>query len=250
MTTFSHCLTWLSVAIGLSDCALSVAQASSIEVDISNLVNADLSSYSGGANYPHHGGPLTVAGIPFTLATIGQNADTAVIQSSTTLGVAETYSIAIGLFGVTSAYTLVNSAFGTCGTNVGELDFITSSSTFTYTFTEGINIRDHFKGNFCNTVTSVAGTASFGSAGDRLDMQQINLPAVLDADILQRIDFKTFGQGNSGSPFLAGVTIVTAATPEPVPWTLVLPTVLLMLFACRKQLLRAGSAPMLRAPRR
>ena len=234
MTT-PPCLTAPLFVVGLLSCVLKVAQASSIEVNISNLVNADLTTYTGGANYPQHGGPLTVAGVPFKLATNGQSADTAVIQSSTILGVLQTYSIAIGLFGVTSTYTLINSAFGTCGTNVGELDFIGSSNTFTYMLIEGTNIRDHFKGNSCNNVTSVAGTASFGGGADVLDMQQINLPAGFATDTLQRIDFKTFGQDGNGSPFLAGATVVTSATPEPATWSLAATTGLLMLLARRKR---------------
>ena len=238
VTRLSHCLRALPFAIGLSICVLDVAQASIVEVNISSLVNADLTTYTGGANYPHHGGPLTVAGVPFTLATIGQNADTAVIQSSTTLGVVETYSIAIGLFGVTSTYTLINSAFGMCGTNVGELDFIGSSNTFTYTLTEGTNIRDHFNGNSCNKVTNVASTASFGGGADVLDMQRIDLPAGFATDTLQRLDFKTFGQDGRGSPFLAGATVVTSATPEPATWSLTAATALGMLLARRKRMSR------------
>jgi hypothetical protein len=208
----------LAFTIGVLSRPLNVAQASVIEVDISSLVNADLTTYTGGANYPQHGGPLIVAGVPFTLATIGHNADTAIIQSSTSSGVAETFSIATGVFGVTSAYTLINSAFGTCGVSVGELDFIGTLSTFTYTLIEGVNIRDHFKGNFCNVVTGVAGTAGFGAGADRLDMQQIDLPAVFANETLQRIDFKSFGRGANGSPFLSAVTVATSATPEPPTW--------------------------------
>jgi hypothetical protein len=173
-------------------------------VNISDLVNADLTTYAGGGNYPQHGGPLTVADIPFMLATIGQNADTAIIQSPETSGMV-TFSIPISLVGITSAYTLINTAFGVCGTTVGELDFVGSSNTFAYTLTEGINVRDHFNGTNCNTVTNVAGTASFGNGADRLDMQEISLPASFATDTLERIDFKSFGQG--GWPFLAAVTL-------------------------------------------
>lgn len=187
-----------------------VAQADAVQIDLSSYVNADLITYSGGLNYPQHGGSLTVGGIPFMLATIGPNLHTGVIQSF----IADTFSIAIGAFGATSAYTLVNSAFGTCGVNIGEIDFIGSSNTFAYVLTEGVNVRDHFNGGFCNTVTSVAGTAGFGGGADRLDMQLIMLPAGFSTDTLQRIDFKGFGQGERGSPFLAATTIVTSAVPE------------------------------------
>jgi hypothetical protein len=206
-----HHITVASITIAVSACLVHVAQADTVQIDLSSYVNADLTTYSGGLNYPQHGGTLSVATIPFMLATIGTNLNTGVIQSF----VAETFSIAIGVFSVTSAYTLVNSAFGACGTNIGEIDFIGSSNTFAYALTEGINVRDHFNGGFCNAVTSVAGTASFGGGSDRLDMQLITLPAGFSHDTLQRIDFKGFGQGERGSPFLAATTIVTSAVPEP-----------------------------------
>jgi hypothetical protein len=215
-------------------CLAVCARATTIDLNISSLVNSDLTTYTGGGNYPPNGGPLTVAGVPFTLATIGPSFDTAVIQTSTIPGVSQTYSIPVGIFGVTSADTLINSAFGTCGTNVGELDFVGASSNFAYTLTEGTNVRDHFNGAFCNTVTNVAGTASFGGGADRLDMQQIALPASFATDTLQRIDFKGFGQGRDGSPFLAAAAVVTGSpVPEPATLTLTASALLALLFARR-----------------
>ena len=210
------------------------ARADTIDLDISNLVNTDLTTYSGGSNYPQHGGPLTVAGVPFTLATIGPNSDTAIIQTSESVGVSETYSIPVGVFGVTTVDTLINSAFGGCGVNIGELDFIGASNTYTYTLTEGTNVRDHFNGGFCNTVTSVAGTASFGGGADRLDMQQIALPASFATDTLESIDFKSFGQFLDGSPFLAAAAVTTASSvPEPAALPIAAVGLLAMLFARR-----------------
>jgi hypothetical protein len=59
------------------------ASAPAAQIDISGLVNSDLTTYSGGSNYPQNGGTLTVAGVTFQLATIGPNNHTAVIQGST-----------------------------------------------------------------------------------------------------------------------------------------------------------------------
>ncbi len=216
---------WLP-ALGVWACTFGSAQAGFQQVNLSALVNADLTTYTGGTNYPQHGGPLTVAGIPFTLATIAPLSDTAVIQASDVSGVMQTYSILVGVAGVTTVYTLINSAFGTCGTNIGELNFVGASNTFTYTLTEGSNVRDHFNGGFCNTVTSVAGTASFGGGADRLDMQQINLPPGFATDTLQRIDFISFGEASNGSPFVAAVTALAAAPLQSIPvlspWMLIL----------------------------
>src|SRR5215472_4000896 len=144
MKSINRTSTSTAVLTAFSIILVQIVRADSTPIDISGLVNSDLTTYSGGGNYPQHGGVLTVNGVAFNLATIGQGADTAVIQSSPNDGVAQTYSIPIGLFGVTSAYTLINSAFGDCNQNIGELDFIGSSTTVQYLLTEGTNVRDHF----------------------------------------------------------------------------------------------------------
>ncbi|MGH9441796.1 MAG: hypothetical protein ACRD16_05935 [Thermoanaerobaculia bacterium] len=186
------------------------ALASDVPVDLGAFVNFDLTTASGGANYPQNGGPLTVAGIPFTL-TVGSNGKTAIVLPSETSGDMQTFSIPVGVSGVTSVYTLINSAFGACSTPIGELDFVgASSTTFVFNLTEGVNARDHFNDGYCNTVTDVAGTANFGP-DDRLDMQQIDLPATFVSDTLVRIDFKSYGAGHAGVPFLAAATTVSGA---------------------------------------
>jgi len=195
------------------------ACASSTSIDISAFVTNDLTTYTGGNNYPQNGGPLAVGGIPFTLATIPPSSHTAIIQNG---GTPETFSIPVNLSGVTAVYSLANSANGACGTTVGELDIVgASSGTFVYFLTEGNNIRDHFEGGFCNSAPGAAGTANFGP--DRLDMQRIILPPSFAGDTLLRIDFKGYGLGGSaGRPFLAALTASTDSFDLPAlsPWAL------------------------------
>ena len=187
------------------------ACADTVEINLSSFVNADLTTYSGGSNYPQNGGSITVDGIPFQLATNGPQDDTAVLQTS---GV-DDYSIPVGVAGVTSVDLLVNSAYGSCGTDVGEIDFVGASQTYSYDLTEGLNIRDHFDGDFCNTAASTSGTASFGGGTDRLDMDSIVLPASFSNQTLESIVFKGFGQGELGEPFLAAATVVIPDDPDP-----------------------------------
>ncbi len=109
---------------------------------------------------------------------------------------------------------LVNSAFGSCGADVGEIDFVGSSQTDTYKLTEGDNVRDHFNGQFCNSAGGVTDTANFGN--DRLDLDVIKLPASFLDQTLESIEFKGFGDDPLGEPFLAAVTL-DPADPAPVP---------------------------------
>ncbi len=205
-----------SLFCGAAMLVLAHLPAHATSVDLSTLVNSDLTTYSGGGNYPQNGGPLTVAGIPFQLATIGPNNDTAVIQGSTNPGETQTYAIAVNLLDVTNVYTLINSAFGSAGTNIGDLVFKGAlGETYTYTLTEGLNVRDHFNDGFVNTATDLAGTANFAGGLDRLDMQSIVLPIAFASDTLTEIDFNSFGQAGNGSPFLAAITTSSSETPLP-----------------------------------
>jgi len=52
-------------------CVAGVMLADTVEIDLSSFVNSDLTTYTGGLNYPQHGGPITLDGIPFDLATTG-----------------------------------------------------------------------------------------------------------------------------------------------------------------------------------
>ena len=202
-----------SFLCGASLFLAAVSSARATSIDLSGLVNSDLTVYSGGLNYPQNGGPLTVAGVPFQLATIGPNNATAVIQA---FDFSAQTIIPVNIAGVTNVFTLINSAFGSAGTDIGALVFKGAlGETYTYTLTEGFNVRDHFNGFFVNTATNIAGTADFGGGADRLDMQHIILPLVFGSDVLTEIDFLSFGQGAAGEPFIAAITTSTSQTPLP-----------------------------------
>lgn len=222
----------LTIAIGI---VVSLgARADTVSLNLSGLVNSDLTTYTEGWSYPQHGGSLTVGGIPFTLATIGPNSHTGVIQSSTQDGADQTFSLNVGLYGVTSAFTLIDTAFGTCGTTVGALEFIGSSTTYTYSLTEGNNVRDHYNGYYCNGIGLSDRMIYYGF--DRLDRQSIVLPAAFAHETLESIVFESFGKGVGGAPFLAAVTLDPAsnAVPEPVTWPLGLIALLAMPLAHRR----------------
>ena len=204
-------------------CIAGAGRADTVQIDLSSLVNSDLTTYTGGSNYPQHGGPITVDGTQFELATIGPQDDTAVLQTGT-----QGFSIPVDTFGVTSVDLLVNSAYGSCGADVGEIYFVGSSGTYSYTLTEGVNVRDHFDGAFCNSAGEITDTASFGGGADRLDLDSIELPASFADQTLEWINFKGFDQGELGEPFLAAATVVTPADSDPPP----VPEPSDLLFAC------------------
>ena len=186
-------------------------------IDLSGLTNADLTLYTNGSVYPQNGGPITIGGIGFQLSTFAPSGDTGVIQTSA----ADTtpFHILDNEFGVTTVYTIANSSFGAVPSTAGQITFNGSlGNTFTYTYTEGDNIRDHATTFFNISAPNVFATHDFG-LGDRLDVQQIILPAIFATETLTSIDFAYVGDtvpGN-GEAFLAAITTSNAVGATPLP---------------------------------
>jgi hypothetical protein len=204
--------------------------ANANEISLSTLVNANLSTYTSGSFYPPNGGPLTVGGVTFSLAPL-TGGGTGIIQlsgdSSSTSPPAPPYlpsvSIPVGLTGVTTVYTLINSVFGTPTTVIGSLTFQGSTGTYVYNLTEGDNVRDHYNGTFENSAPGVVASAYFGGVSVRLDEQAIVLPGglgTLNSITFAAVDGQYYGYGE---PFLAGLTTSTvSAVPEPSTWAMLL----------------------------
>jgi hypothetical protein len=89
-----------------------LSQARAAMVDLSSVVNADLTVYANGSLYPQNGGPLTVGGVGFNLATVSDG-HTGVIQGNcgqygNSCVANSSYLIPVNLFSVSTVYTLMN----------------------------------------------------------------------------------------------------------------------------------------------
>ena len=194
--------------------------ASAVTIDLSGEVNANLNTYFNGGVYPPNGGPVTIGGIGFNLDSL-PTGGTGVIQTSS--GSTTPFVIPVNLFGVTTLYSIANSAFGEAGFTAGQLVFNGSGgASFTYTFTEGDNIRDHATTGFNELAPNIFATEDFGS-GDHLDVQKIVLPADFGSQTLTSIDFSYTGNTvpGDGEAFLAALTTVSAV-PEPSTWAMMI----------------------------
>lgn len=204
--------------------------AGQITVDLSGIVNSDLSTYTNGGNYPTPG-LITIGGIDFQL-TAGPNGHTWVAGGGASVGVPNTYSITgLNLSDVGAMYAIINSGFGTCGTTVGSIAadvFGSGPGTWTFMLVEGANVRDHYNGSWCNTAWSAVATADY-PGNVRFDVYRFGLAGLTDNGTIPitGLDFATLGAGSGGEPFLAAVTFETITTPigavpEPSTWTLLM----------------------------
>lgn len=215
---------FLVVGVLITQLALvSPAQAAFIPVSISGFTNADLRTYTNGTNYPIAPTTLMVGGVPFGLVPLGTIPNSlGIVQDGGT----DVFNIPTSVFGATTVYTLINSAFGESGANIATVQFIGAGGAFaSFDLIEGLNVRDHFNGFFNNIVTDpTIATVNFGDV--RFDRQSFVLPSSFASDTLTQITLIGHGGIPQGLAFLAAATVATPTTapptvPEPATLALV-----------------------------
>ena len=210
----------LSAVIGVGGSAV----AAQTQVDISSQVNADIQTYTDGGNYPQAPATVTIGGIDFAIAPYPAGAGSGGSGVVQVVSPTDSFTFDVSLPGITSVYTLINSAFGNLGSTVGAITFgDLSGDSVTFDLTEGLNVRDHYNGFYNNDASDLYGTASY-AGGVRLDAQQFILPAAFGASTLTSITFNGVADTGlgGGEPFLAAVTATTSAVPEVSTWAMML----------------------------
>lgn len=191
-------------------------------VDISSAVNVDLQGYTYGENYPLGDYVLNVNGVPFTLARYNNSSGTTgIVQGggSDYIGSFHYTFLVPEETQATVLYTLLNTAYGGYGVDVGQI-IVTSSEgeTATLQLTAGHNIRDHNHNAFVNELSLLHTTVvptyfldrapTTQSIQSRLDRQELLLPKTFEGDTITSITFEGTGHGApDGAAFLAGLTL-------------------------------------------
>lgn len=189
---------------------MAAANASYTTLTLPSL-NADIRTWTDGSSYNSlFPGTQTFNGVPFQLAVDGDG-NTAFHNSQ--------IDIPVNIFGVTQAFTLINTAFGADGANDGYVSFSGSlGDVYTVDLIEGQNVRDHYDGAFSNTINGVDAIPAFsaGSGRARLDQQIFNLPAAFANQTLLSIRFHSNQQGLAGEPFIAAATVAAVPLPSAI----------------------------------
>jgi len=208
------------------------AQASTYDTYAIPTLTTNLTTWSDGSAYtslfpsiPLSGtNTLTTAlgGVPFALST-DLNGNNAFYYNGSSGS--STLTIPTNVAGATTVYTLINTAYGAAGADVGQVTFnATGGNTETVQLIEGGNVRDHYYGYYVNTTTDPTTTEYvFGNNTPftaHLDMQAFTLPSSFAGQTLTSIVFQSNGLGGYGQPFLAGATV--AAVPEPETYAMML----------------------------
>ena len=204
--------------IAIAFTAAASARAGEIPIDISGLVNEpwtfsgpDGAGIINGSTYPT--GNQNFGGIPFAIP-IGPNnywegAAAANFGSGTV-----SLTIPIGVPGVTSVFTLLNSMWGHAGPQA--YLFVTfngsNGATATQPLVGNVNVRDYNNDGNTNTINNTATVQVWDNGlGQRLDRQEYILPAAFASQVLTSVtitDTGNQGQGNSRAVFSA-ITVST-----------------------------------------
>lgn len=204
--------------VGLAAVAAGVMSmpAAAATVDLQSYVNANVSSYVSGEDYPS--GSATIGGIDFDLATFGGG--TGVIQLTDNNSV----TISADQSGADTAYIVLNSAWGESGANNGSLTFNgTNGSQIVIQLIQGLNIRDHYT-IYNNAASQVFATATY-DGGNRFDVYRYDIGA-LGGNLSSIVFAASNAAFPQGAPFLAAVTTSfeggAGAVPEPATWAMMI----------------------------
>jgi hypothetical protein len=214
------------VISGFLSAAIGTAMADTMTMLNLPTLNTDITTWTGGSHYASlYPGVHTWNGIDFNLEKD---------QSGNNAFLGGIMDVSVNVFGVESAYTLINSAYGHNGKLNGYLEFFgTNNSYYKVDLTQGVNVRDHYQGVYNNTIDGTHAVNAFTGGNDRLDMQIIDFQGLFLTETLETMRFTGFYKDGvegspsgynkrDGVPFITAATVVSDVAPVPEPASMLL----------------------------
>ncbi len=202
------------------------ARAGEIPIDISHLAN-ELWTFSGapggasiinGSTFPI--GPQNFGGIPLAIPTGPNNYWNGAAAAKFGSGVVSV-TIPVGVYGVTSAFTLLNTFWGWPGPAAYLYVTFTGSdgATETVPLVGDVSVRDYNQDGNTNTINNTSTTQVWQNGlGQRLDRQAYALPAAFHTQTLTSVTITDTGnQGNGTNGSRAVFSGLTVSTCQALP---------------------------------
>lgn len=202
------------------------ARAGETPIDISSLVNEPwtFDSAPGGANILNGStfptGSQNFGGIPFAIPTGPNNYWGAAAAADFGSGVVN-LTIPVGVEGVTSVFTLLNTMWSQPGPNAYVYVTFTGSAgaTARQSLVGGVNVRDYNNDGYQNTINNTSTVQVWTNGeGQRLDRQEYILPAAFASQTLTSVTITDAGADEYSRAVLSGLTVSTC--PAYVPETI------------------------------
>jgi hypothetical protein len=201
------------IAIALT-CA-AIVRAGEIPIDITGLNEPWTYSGPGGAyilngsTYPT--GSQNFGGVPFAIPTSLSNYWNGGAAANFGSGIAS-LTIPVGVHGVTSVFTLLNTMWGQPGPHAYVYITFTGSNgaTVTAPLVGGVNVRDYNNDGYQNTINNTSTTQAWTNGlGQRLDRQEYILPAAFAGQVLTGVTITDAGDEDYSRVAFAGLTVST-----------------------------------------
>jgi hypothetical protein len=196
--------------IAVAFAAAPSSHADEIPIDISGLANAPWSyQLLNSSTFPI--GNLNFGGVPFSIPTGPNNYWSGAQATSAGPGTA-TLTIPVGVTGVTSAFTLLNT---TCGQPGPEAYlFVTfkwsNGATATQELVGDVNVRDYNNDGCADTINNTSTTQVWTNGeGQRLDRQEYILPAASASQVLTSVTITDTGHELFSRAIFSGLTVST-----------------------------------------
>lgn len=185
------------------------SHAQFVSIDITPWTNENIRAWTAGNQYPTGNQTLTVRGVPMFVTTFNSNANSLGAMVLPASGSTHAWDIPVNVTGAKTLYTLMNNAWGVCGRELGMIEVFGQNGSYaSMTLIEGFNIRDHFNGSYCNSLTD-PNTFAFGFGSVRLDQQKLELPDFFLTDTITHVRFSGVNRNPDGAAFLASLTLQT-----------------------------------------
>jgi hypothetical protein len=192
-------------------------------------VTIDLSPYSNG-NWSGEGfgsvpkGNVTLGGTPFQIAAA--TPDYAGYWTAANVGGSnpKVLTVATNVYGVTDAYSLINTFWGRTGSDATVTFNATGALSQTFTLSGNVDVRDYYENVYTNTINGTTTQQVFSDGPRRLDRQAYALGAGFATQTLTSVVFSDTGANGTSRITLTGLTLETAgaAVPEPATWAMMI----------------------------
>jgi hypothetical protein len=196
--------------IAIAFTAAASARAGEIPIDISGLVNAPWTyQLTNGSGFPT--GNQNFGGVPFSIPVGPNNWWSALLATDGGPGTA-TLTIPVGVTGVTSAFTLLNTECGQLGP--AAYLFVTfkwsNGATATQQLVGDVNVRDYNNDGCADAINNTSTTQIWTNGlGQRLDRQEYILPAASTSEVLTSVTITDTGNDYFSRAIFSSLTVST-----------------------------------------
>ena len=195
--------------------AAASARAGEIPVDISALVNLLWTSpfcdnaIVNGSTFPS--GSQSLGGVPFAIPTGPNNYWSGAVAGNCGSGIVS-LTVPVGVSGVSSVFTLLNTFRGQAGPNAGLYITFTGSggATATQPLVGDVNVRNYNSGGYTSTINNTSTIQVWTNGeGQRLDRQEYILPAAFSSQVLTSVTITDTGSYDLSRAMFSALTVST-----------------------------------------